>query len=91
MKTKYLSPLVCKEIAKMLLEGKVKGDILLKSGDVEENEFEDVKDGSTQPYRIKKHQLLVETFATFMAYQRNKNEQLLVSLIKKTLPSLNVE
>ena len=53
MKTKYLSPLVCKEIAKMLLEGKVKGDILLKSGDVEENEFEDVKDGSTQPYRIK--------------------------------------
>jgi len=53
MKTKYLSPLVCKEIAKMLLEGKVKGDILLNSGDVEENEFEDVKDGSTQPYRIK--------------------------------------
>ena len=53
MKTKYLSPLVCKVIAEMLLEGKVKGDILLKSGDVEENDFEDVKDGSTQPYRIK--------------------------------------
>ena len=53
MKTKYLSPLVCKVIAEMLLEKEVEGDILLKSGDVEENEFEDVKDGSTQPYRIK--------------------------------------
>ena len=31
MKTKYLSPLVCKVIAEMLLEGEVKGDILLKS------------------------------------------------------------
>jgi len=53
MKTKYLSPLVCKVIAEMLLNREVEGDILLKSGNVEENEFEDVNDGSTQPYRIK--------------------------------------
>ena len=38
MKTKYLSPLVCKVIAEMLLNREVKGDILLKSGNVEENE-----------------------------------------------------
>lgn len=30
MMIKYLSPLVCKEIAKMLLEKEVVGDILLK-------------------------------------------------------------
>ena len=92
MKTKYLSPLVCKVIAEMLLNREVKGDILLKSGNVEENEFEDVNDGSTQPYRIKTSTIgTLETFATFMAYRRNKSEQLLVSLIKKTLLSLNVE
>jgi hypothetical protein len=49
---KYLSPLVCKEIAKMLLEKEVEGDILLKDGTTLPNGFIDVKDGSTQPFKI---------------------------------------
>lgn len=52
MRTKYLSPLVCKEIAKMLLEKEVEGDILLKDGTTVPNGFIDVKDGSTQPFKI---------------------------------------
>lgn len=52
MKTKYLSPLVCKEIAKMLLEKEVEGDIMLKDGTTLPNGFIDAKDGSTQPFKI---------------------------------------
>nr|DAX36691.1 MAG TPA: hypothetical protein [Caudoviricetes sp.] len=49
---------------------------------------------TAQPSRIESKTSTIgtlETFATFMAYRRNKSEQLLVSLIKKTLLSLNVE
>lgn len=52
MKTKYLSPLVCKVIAEMLLNREVEGDILLKDGTTVHNGFIDVKDGSSQPYKI---------------------------------------
>lgn len=52
MKTKYLSPLVCKVIAEMLLNREVEGDILLKDGTTVHNDFIDVKDGSSQPYKI---------------------------------------
>lgn len=50
--TKYLSPLVCKEIAKMLLEKEVEGDILLKDGTTIPNDLRDTRDGSVQPYKI---------------------------------------
>lgn len=52
MKTKYLSPLVCKVIAEMLLNREVEGDILLKDGTTFHNGFIDVKDGPSQPYKI---------------------------------------
>lgn len=52
MKTKYLSPLVCKVIAEMLVNREVEGDILLKDGTTVPNGFIDVKDGSNQPYKI---------------------------------------
>ena len=52
MKTKYLSPLVCKVIAEMLLNKEVEGGILLKDGTTVPNGFIDVKDGFTQPFMI---------------------------------------
>lgn len=51
MKTKYLSPLVCKVIAEMLLNKEVEGDILLKDGTTVPNGFIDYKDGSSQPFK----------------------------------------
>ena len=51
MKTKYLSPLVCKVITEMLLNREVKGDIMLKDGTTVPNGFIDYKDGSDKPFK----------------------------------------
>lgn len=52
MKTKYLSPLVCKVIARMLIEKEVQGGILLKNKSVVSNTFVDTKDGTERPFKI---------------------------------------
>lgn len=52
MKFEYLGPVVTNEIARMLIEKEVKGDILLKNKSVVSNTFVDTEDGSESPYKI---------------------------------------
>ena len=52
MKFEYLGPIVTNEIAKMLIEGEVKGGILLKNKSFVSNTFVDSCDGSERPFRI---------------------------------------
>nr|DAN79020.1 MAG TPA: hypothetical protein [Caudoviricetes sp.] len=52
MKFEYLGPIVTNEIARMLLEKEVRGDILLKNKSVVRNTFVDTEDGSERPYKI---------------------------------------
>ena len=52
MKFEYLGPIVTNEIVKMLLEGEVKGGILLKNKSVVSNTFVDTEDDSERPFRI---------------------------------------
>lgn len=52
MKYEYLGPVVTNEIARMLLEKEVRGDILLKNKSVVQNDFVDTEDGTERPFRI---------------------------------------
>ena len=78
MKTKYLSPLVCKVIAEMLLNKEVEGDILLKDGTTVPSGFIDVKDGSSQPYKIASNDYLYTRNLRYTHGHLEKQERAIV-------------